>query len=275
MPGLERRGLTGAALWHDAQAASTERLTLGFLHAAADAGAAAANHAEAVSLLRAGGRVAGVAVRDTLGGGTLEVRARMVVNAAGPWADERPGARRPRARPRAAPARPQRGAAPARPVVPFAVGARSEGRFLFLVPWEGRTIVGTSYEPAEAPPSDPIAFLDEAARAFPWAGIERADAALVHEGLVPGRGGASGLSTRPRLHDHEAEDGLPGLVSLQGVKYTTARAVAERAVDLVVRRLGRAAPPCRTAVTPLPEARPLSGPARGPGAAAPSGRRWR
>ncbi len=85
-------------------------------------------------------------------------------------------------------------------------------------------------------------------------------ATLVHEGLVPGRGGASGLSTRPRLHDHEAEDGLPGLVSLQGVKYTTARAVAERAVDLVVRRLGRAAPPCRTAVTPLAAARPLSGP---------------
>ena len=57
---------------------------------------------------------------------------------------------------------------------------------------------------------------------------------LVHEGLVPGRDGPSGLSTRPRLHDHEAEDGLPGLVSLQGVKYTTARAVAERAVDLAL-----------------------------------------
>ena len=48
-------------------------------------------------------------------------------------------------------------------------------------------------------------------------------------------------------------------MSLQGVKYTTARAVAERAVDLVVRRLGRGTPVCRTAVTPLPGARPLSG----------------
>ena len=88
LPGLERRGLTGAALWHDAQAASTERLTLALLHAAAGAGALAANHAEAVAFLRAAGRVAGVAVRDALGGGTLEVRARIVVNAAGPWADE-------------------------------------------------------------------------------------------------------------------------------------------------------------------------------------------
>ena len=259
VPGLERRGLTGAALWHDAQATSTERLTLAFVHAAADAGALPANHAEAVGLLRAGGRVAGVAVRDTLVGGTLEVRARMVVNAAGPWADEvlaRGGLRR-----APAPLLRARNVVLRRPpVLPFALGTRSEGRFLFLVPWQGRTIVGTSYEPAEGPPSDPFAFLDEASRAFPWAGIERKDAALVHEGLVPGRGGASGLSTRPRLHDHEAEDDLPGLVSLQGVKYTTARAVAERAVDLVVRRLGRPAPPCRTAVTPLAQARALSGP---------------
>jgi glycerol-3-phosphate dehydrogenase len=258
VPGLEPRGLTGAALWHDAQAASTERLTLGFLHAAAGAGAAAANHAEAVSLLRSGGRVAGVAVRDTVGGVTSEVRARVVVNAAGPWADEllaRGGLRR-----APAPLLRARNVVLSRaPVVPCAVGGKSEGRFLFIVPWEGRTIVGTSYEPAGAPPTDPMAFLDEASRAFPWAGIGRADATLVHEGLVPGRGGASGLSTRPRLHDHEAEDGLPGLVSLQGVKYTTARAVAERAVDLVVRRLGRELPACRTALTPLPGARRLPG----------------
>jgi len=259
VPGLERRGLTGAALWHDAQASSTERLTLALLHAADAAGGLAANHAEAATLLRAGGRIAGVAVRDALDGRTLEVRARMVVNAAGPWADDvlaRGGLRRPRApllRARNVVLR-------LSPVVPFAVGARSEGRFLFLVPWEGRTIAGTSYEPAEAPPSDPMAFVDAAARAFPWAGIERRDATLVHEGLVPGVGSASGLSTRPRLHDHEAEDGLPGLVSVQGVKYTTARLVAERAVDLVARRLGRRTPACRTAATVLSRARPLAGP---------------
>jgi glycerol-3-phosphate dehydrogenase len=183
----------------------------------------------------------------------------VVVNAAGPWADEllsRGGLQRaptPLLRARNLVLRRP-------PAVPLAVGARSEGRFLFLVPWAGRTIVGTSYEPAEGPASDPRAFLDEAARAFPWAGIGREHLAVVHEGLVPGRGGAAGLSTRPRLHDHEVEDGVPGLVSLQGVKYTTARLVAEQAVDLVVRRLSREALPCRTAVTPLAEARLLAGP---------------
>jgi glycerol-3-phosphate dehydrogenase len=258
VPGLERRHLSGAALWHDAQASSTERLTLGFVHAAADRGALPANHAEAVGLLRAAGRVAGVAVRDTLGERTFELRARMVVNAAGPWADDvlvRGGLARvpmPLLRARNVVLRRP-------PIVPFAVGARSDGRFLFLVPWQGRTIVGTSYEPAGAPSSDPMAFLDEASRAFPWAGIGRDDAVLVHEGLVPGRDGASGLSTRPRLHDHEAEDGLPGLLSLQGNKYTTARSLAERTVDLALRRLRRPAAPCRTAITPLAKARAAPG----------------
>jgi glycerol-3-phosphate dehydrogenase len=198
-------------------------------------------------------------VRDTLAGRVLELRARLVLNCAGPWCDDvlaLGGAERGRA-----PLLRARNLVLRRaPLHPFAVGGRSAGRFLFLVPWQGRTMVGTSYEPAEAAPSDPLAFLDEAAAAFPWAGLERADVALVHEGLVPGSGGAAGLSTRPRLHDHEAEEGLAGLVSVQGVKYTTARLVAEQAVDLAARRLGRALPRCRTAVTPLARAVPLEGP---------------
>jgi glycerol-3-phosphate dehydrogenase len=255
VPGLAARGLGGAALWHDAQAASTERLLLGFVHAAADAGAVVANHAEARELLRdARGRVAGVALSDALDGGTLELRARLVVNAAGPWADELIA----RGGPRRAPLpllRARNLVLRRPPPVPIAVGARSEGRLLFLVPWQGRSIVGTSYEPATSPASDPLAFLDEAARAFPWAGIARADLALVHEGLVPGAGGAHGLLTRSRIVDHEREDGTPGLVSLLGVKYTTARAVAERAVDLALRRLGRPRVASRTGTTRLPRAR--------------------
>jgi glycerol-3-phosphate dehydrogenase len=259
VPGLSPRGLTGAALFHDAQASSTERLTLAFVHAAADAGAVCANHAEAVALLRAGGRVAGVAVQDAIAGRSLELRGRVVLNCAGPWCDDVLGLAGV-ARGRAPLLRARNLVLRRPPEFPFAVGGSSAGRFLFVVPWAGRTLVGTSYEPAGDPPSDPFAFLEEAATAFPWAGLERADVTLVHEGLVPGRGGASGLSTRPRLHDHEAEDGLPGLVSLQGVKYTTARLVAEQAVDLVARRLGRPLPPCRTAVTPLAKAHPLEGP---------------
>jgi glycerol-3-phosphate dehydrogenase len=258
VPGLETRGLTGAALWSDAQAVSTERLTLAFVRAAADAGARVANHAEAVEVLHSKGRVVGVAVHDTLQGGTRELRARLVLNAAGPGADEflaRAGLPR-----EPAPLLRARNLVLRRPPsLPHAVGARSRDRFLFLVPWQGQTLVGTDYEPAQGSPSDPRAFLAEADRAFPWASLESAEVSLVHEGLVPGRGGPAGLATRPRLHDHEAEDALPGLVTVQGVKYTTARSVSERAVDLVLHRLGRSPVVCRTASTPLPRARALEG----------------
>jgi glycerol-3-phosphate dehydrogenase len=259
VPGIDPRGLTGAAYYLDAQAVSTERLTLSFVLAAADEGACCANHAEATALLRAAGRVAGVAVRDTLTGATIEVRARAVLNAAGPWADELLAAFG--ARDGRAPLLRARNIVLGRaPALPFALGGRSAGRYLFLVPWQGVTMLGTSYEPAAGPPSDPMAFLAEGQAAFPWAELRREDVALVHEGLVPGRGDAHGLSTTPRLHDHGQEDGLAGLVTVQGVKYTTARLVAARAVDLVARRLGRPGPPGRPAGEPLARARVLTGP---------------
>jgi glycerol-3-phosphate dehydrogenase len=238
LPGLDPRGLTGAALWHDAQTLSTERLLLAFVHAAADGGATVANHVAAVELLRVGGRVAGARLRDTLSGRSHELRARAVLNAAGPWADGlvAQGAKStPLLRARNLVLRRPSGA-------PFAVGARSGGRFLFLVPWEGRALVGTSYEPADAAPSDPLLFLEEARRAFPWAGLSAGDLALVHEGLVPGSGEADGL------------------VSVVGVKYTTARALAERAVDRVLAALGRPPVACPTATLPLAQARRLDGP---------------
>jgi glycerol-3-phosphate dehydrogenase len=261
VPGIEPAGLTGAALWYDAQAESTERLTLAFVLAAADAGATTANYAQVTGLLRSGERVAGVSVCDGEGGGGFEVRARMVLNAAGP------GARRLLA-----------GAGLAHSPVPLlrainlvlrrpvvrehAVGGRGAGRFLFLAPWRDRAIVGTAYEPAEAGTGAAFAeaFLAEAQRAYPWAGLTRDDVTLVHQGLVPGAGSADGLWMKPLFVDHQRQDGVPGLVTMVGVKYTTARAEAERAIDLVLRRLGSPIVPCRTAVTPLPAARILEGP---------------
>jgi glycerol-3-phosphate dehydrogenase len=118
-------------------------------------------------------------------------------------------------------------------------------------------MVGTAYDPAEAGEDVVVAFFEEARRAFPWVGLERGDVELVHQGLVPGDG--RGLWTRHCLLDHEARDGLAGLVSIVGVKYTTARGVAEQALDLVLRRSGRAGPACRTATTTLTGAAPLSG----------------
>lgn len=256
VPALPERGLTGGAIWSDAQLASSERLLIGLLHAASSQGAAVANYAEVCGLVRCGARVAGARVRDRDSGAELEVRARVVLNAAGPAIDAilgHVGLPRPPAPLLLAMNLVLRRA----PLSGYALGARSNGRHLFLVPWRDRAILGTAYAPVESPPR-PEDFLAEATRAYPWAGLAPADVTLVHRGLVPGRR-ADQLWDRPLIVDHEGEDGTPGLVSLLGVKYTTARGVAEKAVDIITRRLGRRAAPCRTAQTPLPAARPLKG----------------
>lgn len=255
VPGLPAAGLSGGVVWTDAQVSSSERLLMGFLHAAAEAGATLANHAEVVGLLRCGARVAGVRVRDHERGGELEVRARLVLNAAGPGSDAilgLAGVKRP-----ALPLLEAINLVLRRPLVTsHALGARSDGRYLFLVPWRDRAIVGTAYAPIPAAPR-PEDFLGLAARAYPWAGLQSADVSLVHRGRVPGRS-ADELWDRALLIDHAQED-VPGLLTMLGVKYTTARGVAEQAVDLAASRLGRRTAPCRTAATPLPAARPLTG----------------
>jgi len=259
-PHVDSRGLTGGAWWTDAQVESSERLLLGFLHEAAGAGAVVASRVEVTSLRLEGGRVRGALARDQEAGGTLDVRSRVVVNASGPWIG---GLLRGAGIGRSTPSLLRAvNLVLRRPLVEgYALGGWGDGRALFVVPWRDRSILGTGYEPAESPSADggKAALLDEARRAYPWADLGAADVTLVHRGLVPGGGGAAGLVTRDRIVDHEAVDGHPGLVSVQSVKYTTARASAEAAVDLVVRRLGKVAAPCRTATTPLARAQPLPG----------------
>ncbi len=260
VPGATPDGLTGGALWWDAQVVSSERLTVAFVRAAADAGAVVANHAEAVSLLRDADRVCGARVRDALTGADLEVRARLVLNAAGPGVDDvlrRGGIRRP-----PIPMLRAFNLVLKRPVVSWeGVGGTADGRFLFLLPWRDRTLLGTDYAPADtlAGPTDVERILAKGVRAFPWAPLRRSDVALVHRGHVPAEREAGRLLTRQLVVDHARADGVAGIVSMVGVKYTTARAVAEQSVDLVVARLGARTAPCRTSETPLAHARPLEG----------------
>jgi glycerol-3-phosphate dehydrogenase len=257
VPGLPTEGLSGGALWTDAQVASSERLVLAFLHSAAAEGAAVANYVAATALTREpGGRVTGALCRDGIGGGEFAIRARATINAAGPAIDTvlaAAGLRLPRV-----PLLRAWNLVLRRRIVPdVAVGGRADGRFLFLVPWRDRTIAGTGYEDAAAPGGGVRAFLAQVGRAFPWAGITEADVALVHEGVVPGRGAAS-LWTSHRVRDH-ARDGAPGLVSALGVKYTGARALAEEAVDAALRILGRPRAASRTDAVVLHRASPCTG----------------
>ena len=244
-PFVDPDGVTGGAVWHDYQLHSPERLAIGLLAAAGQRGAAAANYIEARSFVQQGGTIRGVRLRDTAAGTDLDVRCRAVVNAAGPWAW---------------PLLQQAGAVPAsiaapamslalnlvvdRPPAPAAAGGVANGRFLFLVPWRDRSIVGTSHDAFDGGPERLSgidnyvdALLRDTNQAFPGARIGRGDIRLVHRGLLPATHGAT-LLKNSLIHDH-AGDGLDGLVTVLGVRYTTARATAAAAAELVATRLGK------------------------------------
>jgi glycerol-3-phosphate dehydrogenase len=268
-PGIVRQGLTGGVLWYDAQMYNSDRLTLSFVLSASERGAVVANHVEATALVRLGDRVVGVVARDRLGGvDGLEIRARLVVNASGPWVDrllaKLGGGERPRLFHLSKAMN-----LVTRALVPdrIALGLNHGGRLLCIVPWRGASIVGTSHgayggEPDafEATEEDVEALLDAVNGAYPEAKLVREDVRLVHRGLLPrvppqtesgnGSGQVVHLLKTYRIEDHRSE-GLSGLLSVVGVKYTTARDVAEKTVDRSLALLGRPHVASRSATTPL------------------------
>lgn len=255
-------GVTGGALWYDYQMKSTDRVTLSFLLSALETGASAANYVQATRLLQEHSRIIGVMANDRLTGSEFPIRASVVVNAAGPWAA---------AMLDGLPAQAQGGPPPRlsramNVVIPkivddHACGGVAHGRFLFLVPWRQVAMIGTSHDAFDGGADqlkvtrwDLEVFLKEAREAFPHASITANDVRLVHRGLLPmlsGHGTHVRLVKESRVVNH-AQHGLPGLVSIFGVRYTTARQTAQDAVDAVFRAMGHETPPpCRTAETPL------------------------
>ncbi len=260
-PGLKRHGLTGAAVFYDYVTTESDRLTFSYALAAAEHGAALANHLDAIAPLTDPAdrrRVAGVRARDMVGGRELEIKANITVNATGSAIDR---LLEPLGISSGIPMVKALNLVTRRDAGEEALGGRSTlGRNLFLVPWRERAIFGTwesdravnAGGPADDS-GDIIAFVAELNQAFPALDLTPADITLVHRGVVPAiaRGGRVSLQGHDQILDH-ASQAIEGLVTVSGAKYTTARAVAERVTTGLVAKLQRPAVPCRTASTPLP-----------------------
>ncbi len=274
-PALAEHGFSGGALWYDARMTRPERLTLAFVVSAASAGARVANHAEVEGFEVSGGRVRSADVVDRLTGRRHELRARQVVIAAGPWTEALAG----RAGRTVGPATeaPRHALAlnlvVGRRVAEVAVGLRSTstsdgdpggsgGRFLFLAPQERSTLLGTWYgiaddgDPGQALDRGAESLLTEFNRACPGLRLSTRDVVGRQWGRLPLKAGleagpAATLAERPRVMSGQEGNGPANLMSVEAVKYTTARSVAQDVVDLVLASMGRQPRACRTAETPL------------------------
>jgi glycerol-3-phosphate dehydrogenase len=254
IPALAAREPSGGYLFYDCQTDDV-RLVLTVLAEAERFGAMPVNRVEAVALTDAG-----ALVRDTAASGELEVRAANVVNATGVWADRlRPEELHDEAE--VPVIRPSRGTHIVLPaeLLPLRAGAiapAAGGSRIFVLPWLGRTLVGTTDNDYDGDiervrPSDAdVSHLLGAVNAFFATELGAGDVAGAFAGVRPLISTGDPKKSVDISRKAELYETSSGMITITGGKLTTWRRMAKLAVDRIVERDGREAP-CRTHEIPL------------------------
>ncbi len=263
IPGVDEENLTGGAIWYDAQLYNSERFIFSVLRSATDAGAVAVNYVEATELLIQKDKVLGVRVRDALTGDPFEIRAKWILNTTGPWLNRALKQFLPNLN------HPPIALAKMMNIVTtqlfedYSVGFYSkyeykdkdaviskDSRLYFVTPWRGLSMVGTAQTAYEEEPEefqitrhDIQQFMDEINEAYPPAQLSFDNVLYYYGGLLPIEPTYSDprnvtLLKHYRLIDHKKEHGVEGLISVMSVKYTTARDVTEKALNLALAKMG-------------------------------------
>ena len=259
-PSIDPADVTGGIEWHDCQMYNSDRVTLSFLLSATASGAVIANYAQVVGLDWYGDRLHGARVRDCSeptahpNEPAFDIRARVVLNCAGPWAAALLAGLAPQAAGTLSrPLSKAMNLVTKRPLVTtHAVGAAAGDRLLFIAPWRGHSNCRNQSRPVfRATPAGSRS--RRTTFRGSWTKLRRPSPGLASSRLTSvlftadccraanGRD-ASKLLKTSQVRDHRT-DGAPGLVSVLGVRYTTARDTAQRAIDLVFDVLGKASPP--------------------------------
>jgi glycerol-3-phosphate dehydrogenase len=270
IPALAERAPTSGYLFYDCQTDDV-RLVLTVLAEAERFGAVMVNRAEVVGLLEEDGRATGAHVLDTVGDQDIVVRASTVVNATGVWADRlRPGELHDEAE--VPVIRPSRG-------THLLIGAEKlphdkagtivpagGGRSLFVLPWLGQTLVGTTDNDYEGsldhirPAEEDVEYILDAVNAFFSSSLGAGDVAGAYAGVRPLISTGDPKKSVDISRKAELYETSSGMITITGGKLTTWRRMAKMTVDRIVEREGRDAP-CRTHEIPLgmavaPEALP-------------------
>ena len=255
-PALRRGCLVGAIQYWDAQV-DDARHTMFVARTAAHYGASVATSARVVGFLREGDRVTGVRVADLERGGTVEVRARQTVNAAGVWTDEIQAMVGGRGQ---LSVRASKGV---HIVVPrdrihakTGLILRTESSVLFVIPWGAHWIIGTTDTDWDLDLAHPAAssadidYLLQRVNKVLRMPLTHDDITGVYAGLRPLLAGESEDTSR-LSREHAVVSPVAGLTMIAGGKYTTYRVMAADALDAAVHGMNRYVPPSCTDRVPL------------------------
>jgi glycerol-3-phosphate dehydrogenase len=297
-PGLNPEGLLGAATYYDGQVEYAERIAVENAISAREHGATVVTHAEVRQLLfeepANGGlpRVSGVEFEDKLNGGVYKAHSAVTVNVAGPWVDRVlsgagsfgiDDAPEGESGEREQMIGGTKGSHlivdpfPGAPQDALYVEARADGRPYFIVPWNGRYLIGTTdfrykddLDRVSADDDEIDYLIDETNAVVPTANLTREDVLFTYSGVRPlpfkPEGSESSITRAHVVYDHSSGrsvaggkltvDGAgpraEGLVSIVGGKLTTYRNLARQTVNVAYKKLGRAAPTSITDKVPLP-----------------------
>lgn len=267
LPGLNAKGLVGSAVYYDAQVEFAERLVVENVLAAVEAGATVRTYTRVIELLSEEGRVAGVRVEGDF---TDTVTADVVINAAGPWVDEllaTDGGKNQRliggTKGSHIVVAPYAGA----PEAAVYLEAASDGRPIFVIPWNENYLIGTTDVRFDDDPDRVCSelwevdyLLAETNRAFPHGGLTRERVLYTYSGVRPlpftTNEAEQKITRRHFLREHPR---FKNLISVVGGKLTTYRSLAEECVDRIIgehgstrSRTGKGFTRSRTDEIPLP-----------------------
>ncbi|MDR2112945.1 MAG: FAD-dependent oxidoreductase [Candidatus Accumulibacter sp.] len=253
-PMLRGEKLKAGVIYYDGQF-QDGRMAITLVLTAQRHGAAIANHVEAVSFEKKEGRLCGARVRDLIGGEEFDIRARCMINAAGPFVDRVRQMDDPAAKPVLNAASGIHIILPGRFVPPdtgMLIPKTEDGRVLFVLPWQGHALIGTTDTPAEIvehprASEEEIAYLLRHINRYFNLSVQRGDVLSAWSGLRPLVKFDESASTAQLVREHLLMVSPSGLVTMAGGKWTSYRKMAEEAVDRAIGSAGLAAPgPCKT-----------------------------
>lgn len=247
-PTLARKGngrnLKGTVVYYDGQM-NDSRLNVGLACTAALSGAAILNHAEVISFLKddVSQRIVGARIRDNLSGKEFDTYAKVVVNAAGPFCDSVRKMANGEAQTMICPS------SGVHIVLPdyyspegmgLIVPKTKDGRVVFMLPWMGRTVAGTTDSNTAItmlpePHEDEIQFILDAICDYLNVKVRRTDVLSAWSGIRPLAIDPSAKNTESISRDHVVCEDYPGLVTITGGKWTTYRSMAEDAVNAAIK----------------------------------------